>query len=409
MKRRSICPKCGTAADATVQSRFCLECGADLFVSEAEQEAEEERKRREEESERLAAEEERKRDEAEKRRREKNAQEIKKAKEARERREAEERKRKEAEARKEAETKAKAEEERKRKEASATNTKVSVWEWIGGALLVFVVAYSLFNGIPLLNGVELKDLPADMIDWVAWEAEGITGSVPHKEGPIYRVSKETKYSNGKVHTESAYGYDRRGNMTRKSVEYFKDGVSDGSKSVTEFSDFDKLGCFHAFNSEGGTPQNVTYETSGDLVKKRVHGSGWYVEYEYYQDGKLKTVSSVSTGIDTKREYDENGLVRAQRWDFSTKSDEDSKTFYLWELDSSGNPKGYKSQHGSESEVIDLSSAKMHRVVCDDNGNIVEVYNSEERMELKREYVTIRRPSVFAWTKAHVVDLEDYDE
>ena len=154
---------------------------------------------------------------------------------------------------------------------------------------------------------------------------------------------------------------------------------------------------------------MTYETSGDLVKKRVHGSGWYVEYEYYQDGKLKTVSSVSTGIDTKREYDENGLVRAQRWDYSTKSDEDSKTFYLWELDSSGNPKGYKSQHGSESEVIDLSSAKMHRVVCDDNGNIVEVYNSEERMELKREYVTIRRPSVFAWTKAHVVDLEDHDE
>ena len=440
MTTKNICPKCGTIADALSGSRFCLECGADLKVSDEElaaeeerkrkkieeelrraeerKKAEEERKRREAEEERERAEEERKRKKveeelgkAEERRRKKNEEERKKAEEARKRREAEEeRKRKEEEAK----AQVAAEEERKRKEAeskaktqtgSLKSKAEDVLDWVVGALIIFVIAYSLFNGVPGFNGVRLYDAPADMVDWVAWVAEEVTGTVPHKEGPVYRISKLVFYDfDGNRAYQYDYEYDRRGNVTKETYWHAGDdsaGIEESTKVCT-YSDYDELGCYHTFKYEGEDPEEVAYDVVGTRVKKKTWKDS-YVEYEYNADGTLSSTVYASTSDYIHRyEYFDNGFLHSDAFQGSAVANTET---YEWKFDSDDNPKSYRCIYGTDEELAESTGGLKYTVFCNNEGNMTTIRGDNGKRHMEFEYVKILRPSVSAWTKAHVVNFD----
>lgn len=439
MTTKNICPKCGTIADALSGSRFCLECGADLKVSDEEIAAEEERKRKKIEEELQKA-----RD----RMREKNKENANKAKAARKRREVEEgaetepecehdeamerararvRERYEARAankaenvegenkRSEAGGKAKAvvEEEPKPQEAeskaktqtsSSTSKFDDAFEWIGGALIIFVIAYSLFNGVPGFNGVKLYDIPADMVDWVVWEVEEVLGTVPHKEGPVYRISKFVFYDyDGNRAYQYDYEYDRRGNVTKETYWHDGDdsaGIEEATRVCT-YSDYDELGCYHTFKYENDDPVEVTYDVTGTRVKKKMWKDN-YVEYKYNGDGTLSsTVYAPTSDYIHRYEYFDNGLLHSDAFQGSAVANTET---YEWKFDSDNNPKSYRSTYGTDKDLAESTGGLKYTVSCDDEGNITEIRNDNGKRHMEFEYVKILRPSVSAWTKAHVVNF-----
>ena len=224
-------------------------------------------------------------------------------------------------------------------------------------------------------------------------------------GSIWVTSCYTVYSeSGEKSQESINEYDDRGNTIRTTLKFYTtDDPDNPSESVLECSDFTPDGyplTTTTTNVGGSATANYEYTIEDGLAISRKNtsqaGDGLAdTTWTYYTSGTIKS-RIVNTAIDNNTiDFDENGLPTHE----SGMTDLGSminkwEADYEWEFDSKGFPTGYTKTMKMND---DAPESAIHRVQCDDHGNILRIYNETGKVIYEFEYIQINNPSMAAYS------------
>lgn len=209
---------------------------------------------------------------------------------------------------------------------------------------------------------------------------------------VYAMTKATFYEeDGTVKEVDTYERDEHGNTVQQTTQMHLGG--NDTESVVKY-ETDENGYTVALTQPDG--QEVTYEITldGDKPLKSAGSNGAVTEYQYYDNGMVKEITSQFsdeyTGVIS---YDEDGYLKERASSF--KNGNKANIAYTWEFDGSNNPASITVEEIEKSEDVSVGglSAGKYTIECDADGNIVKVAKADSGdVVFEREYAKVDNPS-----------------
>ena len=266
--------------------------------------------------------------------------------------------------------------------------------------------------IPLIAGAAIVVIAA--VVGIGF-ATGLIGLPFGGGGPVYALVSSTNYDgSGIVVSETTYKLDDAGNVVKQVQNQQSAGVT-----FTYTYDYDEFG--HATKQKSttkasGQTNSTSLELENTLDKQNRlvsgvgegDGSSSAIEYEYYDNGTVKSCHCVlsSDGSDQEqvldRTYDEKGLQTSFTLKVIMGGEVvvEARNDFDWNLDSKGRPESV--------EVTQVSSgtewARTFDVECDDEGNIVALMDEDGNVVVEYTYEKIDKPSVGARARASIFTM-----
>lgn len=218
-------------------------------------------------------------------------------------------------------------------------------------------------------------------------------------GPVYRPVKITNYySDGNVMSSMKYEYDEHGNPLKRTYILEKTEYIDGNTIIVTWDDYDSVGCNATCTDGNGLVSDVEWEIRGGRpVKELQRGDGTTSTYEYYPDGRVKNITTFQGNQRDTTTVDYEMHMMSQE---SLGGENPSDSVVTWNTDDNGFVKSYTSKMTKDGET----STHTYKVQCDENGNVVTIWDDNGALYSKKEYVRIDNPSTKVWIDSQVPDF-----
>ena len=219
-----------------------------------------------------------------------------------------------------------------------------------------------------------------------------SGDVTELDAVYLPVKTTTYYSDGDKLSDYMVEYDEHGNVLGwKSVIYPYDSSDpDVSEKSFSSSDYDEFGYLQKWDGPSGE-MTYSYKWEDGKVVEAKGSNDSVSKYTYGEKGYIETDETTWEGNTILVTYDEDGYIIGTKGPNLT-------TTYTWTKDDKGHPTSITAINSA------TSAAEKYTMECDENGNIVTVFNADGNLYKEYEYTLIENPSEHAWLEAHSISI-----
>ena len=203
--------------------------------------------------------------------------------------------------------------------------------------------------------------------------------------PVYVMTKHVAYApDGTEMMVNEYAFDEQGRATSWHMASAGNGSGGGMERTWEYSDYTPEGYYQKMTSSDGIESVLKYTIENGRAMKLEQDNGQVTEYERYDSGSIKSMTTLSEQSTVVAEYDENGYQISSTYTPKQSSGGvETKFAYEWSFDEAGKP--------VSCVKVDADAKQELAIECDDAGNIVKVTNSEGAVQEEFEYAKIENP------------------